>query len=716
MSTSILKRDPVQEMMTGFAYVMTKTNRIISGKPVRVSYGRHPSFGNAAGWTNGLDIVFNEGLIKLDLTTAIAAKLGGDMDKWSKTMMAMLGLNYHELSHVLYTPSPTVKFRAEMIRKSNRWTLQSWNILEDQRIELLFWSRYLPTEPYFTWMAMQWVISSGKNDTWRSVASAYPFIAMRKYLPFKFRSRVRAAMRKVMDAHLDGSSIAHNKFAAINSGAEFVDRVDELVRQYISIDVLNERKTRAILLIIEEFSWLRTLAVAATGDSRDGLDPHDMNTGGQTADSEDARQEQKNAVSSAQELLDELDEEDDEEEDEDGGYSSSDDEQDDQGDSDSGEDEDDADGEGDADSCDDDSDADGDADGDSESDGEDGDDSDESTDDDGASDGIGESPDEFDDDEGSDGAGSTRDDKFDPTAVPDFDVKEMVEQLSEELLDDDDVQQDLDNTHKSIDDTIEKSEHRSTLPYRPARDATADRAVHSSINRMIDTIKQLRTGLEEHWVDEETSGRLNIRQAIKRKVVVGPFDVFDDWEPSTEAEGGVEAVVCLDVSMSMKPRYGGASAVDHERPSMIAAWQIKRMFDSIDMPCTVITFGSKECLLYEAHDRASEKTYRHAAATDGSTDGARALVEAARIFDKSHQPNHILLMVTDGEFSDLVEVNTLFTAMNANDVTTVLIKLGGSFKQQLTASIQQVLNDPSSLVKITKELVDRVTRKALAQR
>lgn len=737
-SAGIVRRDPAQDHLRVFTNVMSKVNRIASGKPVKVvsSPRPHPHYPNVAGWTAEDVVYINEERVLADLRSALGHKItSGDTGPWDRMVLALLGLNYHELCHILYTPEAMTTFRVN-VRNNGISFQRAWNIMEDQRIEMIFWSRYLPTEPYFTYMVLHWVLNlAGDKPTTAAIGSMYPFVAQRKYLPMQFRSTLRKAFIESLDEAVATGKITLPSGYA--DGFAIAEWMDSILKSFFGIvDWSEQSQIRKAMRLIADFDSILQLAKDATGREPEEFDPHEQQSGGKSKSTEKTKEDAKEASK----MVEEVDEEEAEEEDDKGGYTpkDTDDEADDE------EDDTDADGDGEAsdeegdedesdddelgsgsndaddddeydDEVDDASDDDSDADADSEADGDDADadgaDGD-SDSDEGDTDGDGNGESQESDSTG-DGAGHGQheyESDFDPT-----DFTKDVQEMMDDLLDDEQVQDDLRATDDSIRDAMDKAEHQVALPQRPSSMNAVDSSHVGTTERMIHEIKNLRTGMEEHWVHEERSGRLNVRQAMKRQVVIGPPDVFDDWEPSTEAAGGVEIVVCLDVSGSM-----AHSALDG--PAQVSAWQIKRMFDAIEMPCTILTFGSRQNVLYEAHERADLRKFKRTGSGDSSTMPSPCIREAAAIFDLSKQPNKVLFMVTDGTWDDSATSDQLIRGLNAHGVITALLYLEQRGSSTLTPAmahgckITKAVSNPSSMVDMTRAVVEEITRQAMSAR
>lgn len=177
-----------QRWMAAAAVVLQRTNRILSGDPnLRTTTAND---GPAPGWSTDTEIT---------LRTSDFAQ--------SQDTARLLGLNYHELSHVLFTPR----------EKSNAGTLlrnleskdpfagiwRAFNAAEDQRIESLFSALYSPAVPFFTRAVADLILTNPA-----SIPTAYALLAGRRYLPAALRAELRDAyvgnadeVDSIMDAY-----------------------------------------------------------------------------------------------------------------------------------------------------------------------------------------------------------------------------------------------------------------------------------------------------------------------------------------------------------------------------------------------------------------------------------------------------------------------------------------------------------------------------------
>jgi len=153
--------------------IYQQADRVLTQDPVQVFIVGDS--GKPPGWSDGESVYINAHHIE-------------DFDIESITEIT--SLNYHELTHLLYTPrkgSDMVKWVIEQnIINRNDLYLQAFNILEDQRAETLFVSRYPSVGPFLTKGVTRWLAGSAET-----LAINYLVVRGRRYLPVELRTLFR---------------------------------------------------------------------------------------------------------------------------------------------------------------------------------------------------------------------------------------------------------------------------------------------------------------------------------------------------------------------------------------------------------------------------------------------------------------------------------------------------------------------------------------------
>ena len=145
-------------------------DRTLTRRPVTVIADVDPNM-PAPAWSIDTEVTFNLALMKTDdFTTA-------------EGIVATTGLNYHELAHIIYTERQYTPFRQRIQTAGYHNT---WNILEDQRIERLLCGRWLAVAPFLTAVFVRYILDN-PNEAGRM----YPLAVGRRHLPAKVRTYLR---------------------------------------------------------------------------------------------------------------------------------------------------------------------------------------------------------------------------------------------------------------------------------------------------------------------------------------------------------------------------------------------------------------------------------------------------------------------------------------------------------------------------------------------
>lgn len=147
------------------ARIYEQADRVITGDPVTVSV--EPT-GPAPAWSDGKSISFNaDQITEFDI----------------EELTQLNGLNYHELAHHEFTPRRSSKL-VDWVLNNN--LMNSFNMLEDQRIENLMVGRFPSVIPYLQATIARWLASSPQD-----LMVNYACIRGRRYLPLEVREAFR---------------------------------------------------------------------------------------------------------------------------------------------------------------------------------------------------------------------------------------------------------------------------------------------------------------------------------------------------------------------------------------------------------------------------------------------------------------------------------------------------------------------------------------------
>ena len=211
-------------------------------------------------------------------------------------------------------------------------------------------------------------------------------------------------------------------------------------------------------------------------------------------------------------------------------------------------------------------------------------------------------------------------------------------------------------------------EVRSTLKNSKHFDLEVNTNASNFARRFGVELERMVRDSDPHWDKFLPSGKLNVSRTMTPDVnAIGQmFDVWDTGNENTD----IEAVILLDNSGSMS--Y-------HMTEVCEKAWIIKRGIENIDGSVTVYNFHSYSELLYDKKEKAKPRQHRSVHAT-GSTNPMTALVEAERTLTTTDKHIKMLFIVTDGEWENTGECDSIIKRLNDKGVLTCVVFMG-DYKQ-----------------------------------
>ena len=158
---------------------------------------------------------------------------------------------------------------------------------------------------------------------------------------------------------------------------------------------------------------------------------------------------------------------------------------------------------------------------------------------------------------------------------------------------------------------------------------------YGAMHRML---THLQMQADPGWLDREDYGRVNpLRWSREQDIETA----FDAWDEGVNDAIDMEVFIALDESGSMGSRYTEAAN---------AMWVVKRALDKVGASCTVVTFSDKSTVLYHREEKATHQIrYSY---HGGGTVPVMAMGQAARVFARTQKTQRILIVFTDGEWSD----------------------------------------------------------------
>lgn len=607
----IAEQDRRKTRRASLAVTLTKTDRIITGRgnvTFQFTDGPPPSLGaNPPAWNDGKNIY---------VSNARMPSIESASD-----LVTCLGLNHHEIAHVLYTPSSGTRFISDLV-KDGMWN--TYNMLEDARIETMFSAQYISAKKYLTSPVLRFIVDNDK--TW---PTAHLLTYGRRYLPLEIRKEFAgrfigsAAVRKEAEKIIDSYRMLDLSDSSDHPIADRLVRAMHVllgnVKSKLGTDEKNAMEKNCGCGGLDNFQndeMEVKLASQSAGRRRDE----------EAAEQDEKEKEGKDGSG----FYDEDDSEDEEEPGDEGSGA------------DTSEDDGDPSSESDGDSGWDDPEE-----GDDESDGSSGIGNSSSGDDDGseAPGNSGGNSGSSDDDESEDGDGdsgseSVNGEGSNSAGNSSGHLESLVNKALEAIEENSEVRGELTRLRDAMDDdrNIETTTEPTPFQSRPPSAQSA-----SALNEISREFQELHAKFEPGWEYATDHGRVNVQRAMTADF--GETDIYDAWDEGQEEDAALEAVILFDDSGSMD----GSKIVQGSE----AVWAVKCALDSVDAISTVLTFSVNSRTLYNRGEASNHGEVKIPKDLGGSTNPTTGMMESRRILNQSERPNRLFVIVTDGGFNGM---------------------------------------------------------------
>lgn len=545
------------------ARVLLRTDRILAGRP-DLGFSL-PESGPAPAWSDGVTVAIRSNDWKRSFEDDGATA-------------RLLGLNYHELCHIMFTPRQGSRaFSAMQAADSvSVYDLKAvYNLAEDQRIETLFSTLYRPGRAFFIQAVADLILVDGTDasKTWLLVAG-------RRYLPQSLRAASRAAFAGDADAY------------------------EALVNEYLLIDWdFSDDIVRGVELLE---------AMATMIDAVVQTVPESCGSPAPTKGTPEAEAEGQAAEQVAQDIEAEKAESDEAE-------------------GEGGEAKEEARGEQD------------------ESQGPETPEGAEEAEGTPTEDGEEQNIDSaISEDEGTESEATQAEGASDEPTQAELDEAVSQEAQAARREVESQIVDDTTNTDLQIDAEIEAAsgEMGESLPHHEDRVPVTD-AARSLAYELEGVLADLRLMVDPGWLTHRDRGRINTGRYLRREAWEPMDEVFDEWSEGAEDALDIEIAILVDTSSSMGHPEAGQVAE--------ASWALKSALDHYEIPVAVIGFDSGTHLIYGAMDEADTE-WMPKPLSRGSTNLGPALLEVGRHFNYSSHKRRILVVLTDGHFSDTVRL------------------------------------------------------------
>ena len=186
-------------------------NRVLTRSDINVKIVTDANM-DAPAWSDGSEIFLNAPNLA-DVTDA--------------SLVGITGVNYHELSHIIWTPRGGSDFMIKVL-SNNLGT--AMNMLEDMRIESFMSVRFPSTKPYLLNSFLTYVLDGSKE-----VGNSFPLSRGRKFIPIELRQHIAT---KFVEDH--GLELAIELSKVIDEYRTIIfprnaDRAFQLVERYANL-------------------------------------------------------------------------------------------------------------------------------------------------------------------------------------------------------------------------------------------------------------------------------------------------------------------------------------------------------------------------------------------------------------------------------------------------------------------------------------------------
>lgn len=232
---------------------------------------------------------------------------------------------------------------------------------------------------------------------------------------------------------------------------------------------------------------------------------------------------------------------------------------------------------------------------------------------------------------------------------------EMADEIQQEinnLLKDADVLSKVRSLRSAMDDHVAQN---SVLPEDDARyrkwSVTA-----AMVRRSDDLYQQLQemwAQIEPGWKFGVSDGsRLDMNRVFSAQSDEEMENVYVNWEEGRQESSGLEVVLVGDESESMsgyRSQVLGAGGKKRYHIASEGIWELRYALDRVGAKSTVLTFQTGCQVLYH-RDEETDPGHYHLFSSTGGTYPKDAITEARRILAVSEMPYKLLIVYTDGQW------------------------------------------------------------------
>lgn len=211
-------------------------------------------------------------------------------------------------------------------------------------------------------------------------------------------------------------------------------------------------------------------------------------------------------------------------------------------------------------------------------------------------------------------------------------------------------------------------------------------------NAISNSLAKLRSDRDNQWEKGSSTGVVNVLRYAEARGT--HTDFFDEWQEDGDERPDAEVCVLLDLSTSMNSQSFTSAKARHEAPkddygvskfdyatatsnaqeASFAMWAIKNACQKNDILCSVIGYSDKAYPLYAPDDTVLSGQAPVFNGLDG-THPTEALLYAESVLEKSEAKHRILISLSDGDWTISHQGLRCVEKLRKNGVQTVFIQL-----------------------------------------
>jgi hypothetical protein len=237
-------------------------------------------------------------------------------------------------------------------------------------------------------------------------------------------------------------------------------------------------------------------------------------------------------------------------------------------------------------------------------------------------------------------------------------------------------------------------------PYTPSE---SDKILST---RLLQLLRRVRNDLTSRYITSKPAGRLDIRRVINTKMQSAK--VFRKYQHSALGRSKMAVSLLIDASGSMRTD-------DRYQHAIGAAWSIEKALS---------TGGDYTQVLDYSHDMRILKSFHHRSAKwDGTPNGPTRPTTALKHALKTHTSikhaknirTHIVVVLTDGDFTDGQNSDPVIAKMNKNGIVTVLIRINSKNTPVHNFTTVRDITEAKEVEPVIQQIIQQVQNKLIRE-